>query len=98
LNDLEWNIKTEHKRNDESAGTAAIELESIDRQFDVNVRWDGCMEIHVFHVTEEGREFKDTIHTCDINGLINVLQSLNEQCQVYFGEGSYWEGKELEHI
>lgn len=28
-------------------GTAALELESIDKQFDVNVRWDGCMEMHV---------------------------------------------------
>jgi hypothetical protein len=86
---MEWNIKSFHRRED--GGTTALELESADKQFDVNARWDGCLEMHVFHVTEEGREFKDTIHTCDINGLINVLQSLTNQCKEFFGAGSYWE-------
>jgi hypothetical protein len=83
-----WNIKTIHKRDE--GGTVAIELETMDRRFDVNVRWDGCMELHSYQTTEEGRELSDTLHTCDLRGLVEVLQSLDEICQGQFGEGSYW--------
>lgn len=85
-----WIIKTEHKR-DVDGGTAALELETEDKRFDVNIRWDGCAEIHVYSITEENREINDTFHTCDLKGFIDVLQSLNSVCQDYFGEGSYWE-------
>ncbi|WP_199620783.1 hypothetical protein [Paenibacillus alkalitolerans] len=84
-----WNIKTKHTRED--GGTVALELESADQTFDVNVRWDGCMEIHVYTVTEEDRQLKDTFHTCDIGGFIESLKSLNAVCADYFNEGSYWE-------
>jgi hypothetical protein len=85
-----WIIKTEHKR-DEDGGTAALELETDDKRLDVNVRWDGCIEIHVYSVTDENRELNDTFHTCDLNGFINALQTLNHVCQDHFGAGSYWE-------
>ncbi|MCY9698467.1 hypothetical protein [Paenibacillus alginolyticus] len=79
-----WIIKTEHKR-DEDGGTVALELET-----------DGCTEIHVYSVTEENRELKDTFHTCDLIGFIDTLQTLDNVCQDYFGEGSYWERKKNE--
>ncbi|AJY75454.1 hypothetical protein [Paenibacillus beijingensis] len=88
-----WIIKTEHQRN-EDGGTVALELESDDKLLDVNVRWDGCMEIHVYSITEENRQLKDTFHTCDIKGFIDALHSLDRVCQDYFGEGSYWERTE----
>ncbi|PLR83007.1 hypothetical protein CVD25_10130 [Bacillus canaveralius] len=85
-----WVIKTEHKRD--HGGTAALELESEDGKWDVNARWDGCMEIHVYSITEENRELKDTFHTCDLNGFIDKLQSLNGVLSEFFGdEESYWE-------
>lgn len=86
-----WNIKTIHKRDD--GGTVAVELETMDRRFDVNVRWDGCLEIHSYHTTEESRELSDTLHTCDLRGFVEVLQSLDETCREQFGEGSYWTGE-----
>lgn len=88
---MKWIIKTEHRRED--GGTAALELETEDRMFDVNVRWDGCMEIHVYSKTEENRELKDTFHTCDIRQFIAALQSLQQACGEFFGTGSYWEEK-----
>jgi hypothetical protein len=86
-----WIIKTQHKNED--GATVALELESEDGQFDVNVRWDGCMEVHVYSVTEENRELHDTFHTCDVKGFIEKLQSLNGVCAEFFGEGSYWKEK-----
>jgi hypothetical protein len=87
-----WVIKTVHKR-DMDGGTAALELETEDKRFDVNVRWDGCAEIHVSSVTEENRELLDTFHTCDLRSFIEALQSLDQVCQENFGEGSYWTQK-----
>ncbi|OZB94090.1 hypothetical protein [Paenibacillus sp. XY044] len=84
-----WIIKTEHKR-DADGGIAALELETEDKRFDVNIRWDGCAEIHVYSI-EENRDINDTFHTCDLKGIIDVLQSLNNVCKDYFGKGSYWE-------
>jgi hypothetical protein len=86
---MNWIIKTEHRR--EGGGTVALELETVNRMFDVNVRWDGCMEIHVYATTEENRELEDIVRTCDIRAFIATLQSLDEACGQYFGAGSYWE-------
>ena len=83
-----WVIKTEHKR--EGGGTAALELESEDGKFDANVRWDGCMEIHVYSITEESRELEATFHTCDLKGFIEKLQSLDGVCADLFDDSSYW--------
>jgi hypothetical protein len=91
-----WIIKTEHTRED--GGTVALELESEDGQFDVNVRWDGCMEIHVYSVTEENRELNDTFHTCDLKEFMETLKSLHGVCQEFFGEGSYWEQGDKNHL
>ncbi|MFD2614894.1 hypothetical protein [Paenibacillus gansuensis] len=85
-----WRIKARHVR-DADGGTAALELESEDGRLDVNVRWDGCMEIHVFSQTEENRELSDTFHTCDLKGFIEAMSSLDQTCRDYFKEGSYWE-------
>lgn len=93
---MNWIIKTEHKRDD--GGTVALELETEDRQFDVNVRWDGCMEIHVYSTTEENRTLADTFHTCDLNGFIESLQSLSAVCLQYFEEGSYWESEPKDSV
>jgi hypothetical protein len=87
-----WVIKTEHKNGD--GGTAALELETEDGRFDVNVRWDGCMEIHVYSVTEEDRKLHDTLHTCDLKGLIERMQEIDGICHEFFDEGSYWGRKE----
>jgi hypothetical protein len=86
---MNWIIKTEHQRED--GGTVALELETADRMFDVNVRWDGCMEIHLYATTEENRKLKDIVRTCDIRAFIETMQSLDEACGQYFGAGSYWE-------
>ncbi|KIL37808.1 hypothetical protein SD70_30500 [Gordoniibacillus kamchatkensis] len=93
---MKWIIKTKHQRED--GGTAALELETEDLMFDVNARWDGCMEIHMYETTEENRELKDTLHTCDIRQLIETLQSLEEACRDFFGTGSYWEDRAEEPV
>jgi hypothetical protein len=85
-----WTIKARHVR-DLDGETAALELETGDGRIDVNVRWDGCMEIHVYSVTEENRELSDTFHTCDLVGFTEALQSLNEVCRQFFDKGTYWE-------
>ncbi|MBB6282495.1 MULTISPECIES: hypothetical protein [Geobacillus] len=77
-----WVIKAKHENGD--GETAALELESEDGWLDANVRWDGCMEIHLYSVTEEGRELSDTFHTCDLQGLIERLQSLDAVCRSFF--------------
>ncbi|KPC99488.1 hypothetical protein LR69_02330 [Geobacillus sp. BCO2] len=77
-----WVIKTKHE-NDQGE-TVGLELESEDGWLDANVRWDGCMEIHLHLVTEEGRELSDTLHTCDLQGLIERLQSLDSVCRSFF--------------
>jgi hypothetical protein len=97
-----WTIMAKHVR-DANGGTVALELQTKDKLLDVNVRWDGCMEIHVYSLTEENRELKDMFHTCDLKGFIEALSSLDQVCQDYFSEGSYWEGhpneeRELERI
>ncbi|WP_027409757.1 hypothetical protein [Anoxybacteroides tepidamans] len=79
-----WIIKTQHKSGDGT--TVALELESEDGQFDVNVRWDGYTEVHIYSLTEENRELQDTFHTCDLNELIERLRSLNQVCDVFFNQ------------
>jgi hypothetical protein len=86
---MNWNIKTKHQRED--GGLVALELESMDKTLDVNVRWDGCMEIHIYSVTEENRSIQDTLHTCDIRGLTEIFISLNQVCEEAFGSNGYWE-------
>ncbi|PLT30452.1 hypothetical protein [Peribacillus deserti] len=81
-----WKVKYKHNRAD--GGIAAVELESEDGRMDVNARWDGCMEIHLYTVTEENRELKDTIHTCDLRGLIESLGSLDSVIRDYFEENN----------
>jgi hypothetical protein len=44
-----WVIKTEDRR--ECGGTVELDLESEDGKFDVNVKWDGYMEIHVYSLS-----------------------------------------------
>ncbi|PZE19572.1 hypothetical protein [Paenibacillus xerothermodurans] len=85
-----WVVKTVHRR-EEDHGVTALELETEDQHLDVNIRWDGCAEIHVYSVTEEDRELRDTFHTCDLKAFIRSLQMLDTACQDYFGEGSYWQ-------
>ena len=51
-----------------------LKLESEDGKFDINVRWDGCTEIHIYSITEESLVIEDTFHTCDLNGFIEKLQ------------------------
>ncbi|WP_409299860.1 hypothetical protein [Peribacillus sp. SCS-155] len=83
-----WIIKTKHQRED--GGTAAIELESKDGRFDINARWDGCIEVHVYSVTEENRKLHDTFHTCDLKDFIESLNSLPPVLSEFFEDGSYW--------
>jgi hypothetical protein len=85
---MRWIVKSEHQRND--GGTVALELETEDGMYDVNVRWDGCMEIHTYMNTEENRELADTFHTCDVIEFMDTLLSLSEACRDYFGSG-YWQ-------
>lgn len=79
---MKWIIKSEHKNEDDRV--IALELEDEDGSFDANVRWDGCMEIHIRSKTEEGFELADTIHTCDLEGLIAKLQGLQQACLAHF--------------
>ncbi|OMF54290.1 hypothetical protein BK138_13935 [Paenibacillus rhizosphaerae] len=58
---------------------------------DDDIRWDGCAEIHVYSIKDENRDINNTFHTCDLKGMIDVLQPLNNVCKDYFGKGSYWE-------
>ncbi|ARA96760.1 MULTISPECIES: hypothetical protein [Geobacillus] len=83
-----WVIKAKHESED--GKTTALELESEDGWLDANVRWDGCMEIHLYSVTEEGREWSDTFRTCDLQGLIEQLQSLDALCQSFFESQDNW--------
>jgi hypothetical protein len=79
---MKWTIKARHTNEEEKL--VALELEDEDGTFDANVRWDGCMEIHIRSITEEDNVLVDTIHTCDIDGLISKLQGLKETCLDYF--------------
>ena len=75
---MKWILKSMHKNEEERV--IALELEDEDGSFDANVRWDGCMEIHIRSKTEEDNVIIDTIHTCDIDGLITKLQGLKQAC------------------
>ena len=92
---MEWNVKTIHKMDD--GGVAALELESADGMWDVNIRWDGCAEIHLYTQTEERFELRDSVHTCDLQGFVEALQSLQEACRPFFGGGDR-SGRESEAL
>ncbi|WP_018132321.1 hypothetical protein [Effusibacillus pohliae] len=84
-----WIVKQQHKRDD--GESVAIELEHSDGWMDANVRWDGCMEIHLRTKTEEGHGMTGTVHTCDIDGLIEKLQQVKQISQEYFDFKGYWQ-------
>ncbi|WP_047150617.1 hypothetical protein [Aneurinibacillus tyrosinisolvens] len=81
---MNWVIKSKHKNEEER--TIALELEDQDGTFDANIRWDGCMEIHIRSKTEEDNVLVDTIHTCDIDGLISKLEGLKQACLHYLDD------------
>lgn len=81
---MKWNIKAKHL-NDEKR-VIGLEVEDEDGSFDANIRWDGGMEIHLHSTTEENVEFHDTIHTYDLDGLIEKLQGLRSVCVDYFSD------------
>ncbi|WP_223881986.1 hypothetical protein [Niallia endozanthoxylica] len=61
-----------------------LEVEDEDGMLDANIRWDGLMEIHLQSITEENNEWKDTIHTYDIDALITKLNGLRQVCFDHF--------------
>jgi hypothetical protein len=79
---MNWIIKSKHL-NDENR-VIGLEVEDEDGNFDANIRWDGSMEIHMRSITEEDNDLNDTIHTSDIDGLVNKLESLKQVCLDYF--------------
>lgn len=83
---MKWMVKSKHTNEEEQI--IALELEDGDGTFDANVRWDGCMEIHIRSKTEEDNILVDTVHTCDIDGLINKLQGLKQVCLDYFDKAN----------
>jgi hypothetical protein len=90
-----WVVSSEHKTDD--GGNAAIELSDEDGSFRANVRWDGCMQVWIHSTTEEGNEQIDTLHTCDLNSLIEKLQELKQACCGRFDNRGYWEA-EVERV
>lgn len=87
-----WQIQTQHRGED--GETIAIELRDSDGMIAAHVRWDGCMQIDLHSKTEEHVELRDTIHTCDINGLIEKLQDLQQIAQEFFDDQGVWQTKE----
>ncbi|MFC4769174.1 hypothetical protein [Effusibacillus consociatus] len=94
LNFQLWQVTNQHLGD--NGQTVAIELHDPDGWFDANVRWDGCMEIHLHSKTEEGTKLTDTIHTCDIDGLIEKLRDLKQISQEYFDYEGYWKQEDQE--
>lgn len=88
---MKWVMKAKHTNEEERV--IALELEDEDGTFDANVRWDGCMEIHIRSKTEEDNVLVDTIHTCDIDGLITKMQGLKQACLEYLDD---WKQEERE--
>ncbi len=81
---MKWIIKSKHLNEDEKI--IGLELQDEDGTFDANVRWDGSMEIHIHSITEEDNMVVDTIHTSDIDALINKLEGLKEVCMDYLDD------------
>lgn len=88
-----WNLTNLHVAED--GRVVAVELKNREGWCDANVRWDGCMEIHLRTVTEEGNEQRDTLHTCDLDGLIEQLQELKQISQQFFNYEGYWKQEDI---
>jgi len=73
---MKWIIKSKHVNDEDHI--IGIEVEDEEGMFDANIRWDGYMEIHIQSKTEENNEWKDTIHTYDIDALITKLNGLKQ--------------------
>jgi hypothetical protein len=90
-----WEITKEHMGED--GATVAAELQDPDGWFDANVRWDGLMELHVYHNVPKGEQntsgdsFMDTLHLADIDGFIQRLQELQAVCQHLFDFRNSWQ-------
>ncbi|WAH37550.1 hypothetical protein [Alicyclobacillus dauci] len=84
-----WVVERQHKR-DEDGQNVAVELRDDDGFMRANVRWDGCMQIWMESVTEENNTLRDTIHTCDLRGLIDRLSELKAASQELFDGMGYW--------
>ncbi|MGZ6524026.1 MAG: hypothetical protein ACXVDB_02900 [Tumebacillaceae bacterium] len=89
-----WEITKQHMG--ENGATVAVELQDPDGWFDANVRWDGMMELHVYHnvpkgeKNERGDQFIDTLHLADIDGMIRRLEELKAVCQHLFDFRNSW--------
>lgn len=83
-----WQVTKSHLG--ENGQPVAIEVEDPDGWLHANVRWDGCMEIHLHTKTEEGNVRRDVIHTCDLPGLIDKLSQLCDLSRQSLGANGYW--------
>lgn len=90
-----WEVTKQHLG--ENGEHVAVELQDPDGWFDVNVRWDGLMELHVYHNVpkgernERGDQFMDTLHLADLAAFIDRLQELQLICQEMFDFRNTWQ-------
>jgi hypothetical protein len=100
LNFNMWEVTNQHLG--ENGETMAVELQDPEGWFDANVRWDGLMEIHLYHnvpkgeQNPEGDQYVDTLHIGDLDGFIGRLQELRQFCQEFFDFQDAWQRKKRE--
>lgn len=79
-----WEVTNIHQGED---GTnLAVEVQDPDGFFDANVRWDGLLELHVYHNVPKGERNPagdghiDTLHLANLSAFIRRLQELEAIC------------------
>lgn len=94
LNDNLWEVTRQHLG--ENGENVAIELQDPNGYFDANVRWDGMIELHVYHNVPKGEKNAggdghiDTLHLADLDDFIVRLQELKEIGQEFFDYQDVW--------
>jgi hypothetical protein len=80
-----WEVTKIHRGEDDT--TLAIELQDPDGWFDANIRWDGLLELHLYHnvpkgeTNPDGDQQIDTLHLADLDAFIDRLRELRQVAQ-----------------
>lgn len=84
-----WEVTQRHQGED--GVLLGLELQDPDGYFDANVRYDGLLELHVYHNVPKGEKnpagdgHVDTLHLGDLDGFIRRLQELKSVCRDLIG-------------
>lgn len=85
-------------KTEDSTNEYILSLVDPDGWYSVRVKWDGCVDFRQYFTVPLGSpdrspdDNEDYMHICDVDDLIDLLQSIKAKGNLHFGDNGYWGG------